>query len=41
MHQKHPPSHQGVVETQQKQQQQNTSTPMGTINRHSPHPTHT
>ena len=41
MHPKHPPSHQGAAEKHRKQQQKNTSTPMGTINGHSPHPTHT
>ena len=37
-HQKHTPSCQGVVKTQQKQQQKNTSTPMRMIGGHSPHP---
>ena len=38
MHQKHPPSCQGVVKTQRKQQQKNAYTLMGTISGHSPHP---
>ena len=40
MHQKNPPIRQGVEGTTQTTTK-NTSTPMGTINGHSPHPTHT
>ena len=40
MHPKHPPICQGAVGTT-KTTTKNTSTPMGTINGHSPHPTHT